>query len=1260
MNNIDRAIQYYMEYESHNRLNSVEIPKDAMGLDYSYVNNLEKLRNHINLKVKSEITFIFDYEMKYLNGKARKSFLDALFEIEKENDLQTKEYLEELLKTHGLCTSSQTESRINRVIELIKDKYITILSPLYSIGEKNMHLIGFKCFIEDDVLRVEEFRINRGVLEKLMLTEVGFGIEEVLGGFEATQEVFSNIHELKFYTYCEAMNALSSTLTEMFPLIKKQLNEGYKRLVLISLEGLSELYYPPFKDDMKLLSSLNNRHDSKLLSKYLLHNENMSKDASEIHLNSHYGSYTDVFAVNEKQWVVISGTHQSEILAVSGPPGTGKTTLLKELIADLSVNRTRRLIDAWEKDWELWRQNDNGVYSSPFGGANFESIVVTSTNNEAVNNIGVEITKDIRDLRRELHLKLDLDFSAKLGKKDNRIDFYRNNLTVLMKDLDELTDGIDVSKEIEEFQDKISKIDETNKCIASFLEKRKALNELNLIFFEEDKLSIEKMSIYLEKIKIYISDLEVTIKIEMENALSVLKSINLKLDTQSERETERRKLEKTIRSTEDELDLWLNKRAGFFSSKLINLFKTFGSLGNYIINKMYGDIVHIETEIMRNRVRLKSVLHDIQEIENDIDELRIQQKSLDEKIKEIEQDKVKQNDIVERFNVFFDAFNDLSKIIGTDIPTVCERLEYKLYNAKPLYILRHRLFKLSLIINEAYIIKNRASVKNNLNFILDDEGKVMQSFFRSNYKYDKNIENAIRQIWETFCMCYPVITTTLHSFSRDNFHMLDNLFDYMLVDEAGQIMPYYLLAPLYRCKNAVIVGDEKQLEPIRDAKNKVFEKYVDTLSGSLDANKATAQGLANLATDFYEKNKSSGNVVYEGIMLEEHRRCEKSIVQFSNKYVYDNRMIVPKEDEIKEFLESNVCFIDIRGVKESNNTNLSEVKAVAILVRKLLDFYKEEDIAVIAPYKNQVRAIEEALDNNSVKVGTVHSFQGKDKEVVIMSMNISSESDMFAKRFIGSKPNMLNVAFTRSKQQLFIVGNYSVLENCESTNYLYKAGEFVKNHGTLFSIYESDSLDKLTDAQYNSFIELMNQLSPRANTKFEKIFRPYLNDVNILEDKYHYLLLMSLFENADSSVSVVCPWVTKSVIKDEFIENIKNFKAAKKDYNIVFGYKNSKDTLNSDEEISSIIKRDNQFAYGKNLELEMKQLVYLKEVMGENLKYRPPLHTKALIVDNEYLLIGSHNWLSKQGQKKGDREEMTVIIQDEGMIEYILKKYGIV
>ncbi|GKT36037.1 DNA2/NAM7-like helicase like protein, partial [Aduncisulcus paluster] len=142
----------------------------------------------------------------------------------------------------------------------------------------------------------------------------------------------------------------------------------------------------------------------------------------------------------------------------------------------------------------------------------------------------------------------------------------------------------------------------------------------------------------------------------------------------------------------------------------------------------------------------------------------------------------------------------------------------------------------------------------------------------------------------------------------------------------------------------------------------------------------------------------------------------------------------------------NVCFIDIRGVKAKNHVNLSEAKAVAALVNKLKTYYNTSDIAVIAPYKNQVNAIQTVVNDPGVKVGTVHSFQGKDKEVVIMSMTISSASDSFAKRFIGGKPNMLNVAFTRSKQQLFIVGNLNVLENSERQNFLYKASGFAKDH----------------------------------------------------------------------------------------------------------------------------------------------------------------------------------------------------------------------
>lgn len=58
-----------------------------------------------------------------------------------------------------------------------------------------------------------------------------------------------------------------------------------------------------------------------------------------------------------------------------------------------------------------------------------------------------------------------------------------------------------------------------------------------------------------------------------------------------------------------------------------------------------------------------------------------------------------------------------------------------------------------------------------------------------------------------FFLCFPVVTTTLHSFRKTTFPMIPGLFDLLLIDESGQIVPYYALAPLYRAGRAVFVGD---------------------------------------------------------------------------------------------------------------------------------------------------------------------------------------------------------------------------------------------------------------------------------------------------------------------------------------------------------------------------------------------------------------------------------------------------------------------
>lgn len=1256
MQRLDSAIQYYIEYESHNRLNNVRIPKDSKGASEALLYDMDRLNNYIFQRKRDEIKRIFNYEITSFDPTGRKMFLDAFFSMKTKGFSETKTYIEELLRSSGARIVNPTEARINRVISLLEDKNITILSPIYGVEDKNMHLIGCKCHIEDEILRVDEFRVNRDVLEKLMLNEVGYGIEEVLGGPQAVQERFNAIHEIVFNSYQDAKEALTKTLVEMFPPIRGKLMGDYKEFIMITLEGLNDTYTPPFKDDMQLLLTLDNRVDSNLLKKYLLHN-NQAEHGREISVSSHFGSYTDEFAVNKKQWNVVCGIHQSEILAVSGPPGTGKTTLLKELIADLSVKRAKRLLENWDEEWTKWRHKDNGIFCSPFNGENHESIVVTSTNNEAVNNIGVEITKDLRALKKKLKLKLDVDFSAKLGKRENRKEFFKSNLTVLMKMLEDMQSETDISKETEEFNMLAQGIAKANGKINAYLTQRQVMHDMDLLLYDKHKISVEKMMHQRDVVESHIAELRSFIDLETEKIKVTLKLIDKTIDEQSYCVKKRRLCRSKIHDCELDIEAYVKKRSGPIAKKIIRFIEGLGGFGISLINGYYGDLDRFKSELVKHNSVLEEIGSEIQALDESLDELRIDQKTMEAQIDAYGSEiQINENRIM-NYNAFFEKYNEIIPIVGEELPCVIESLEYKLFNTKPILQMRYRLFELSLIINEAYIIKHHEAIKNNLNLMLGAEGNVIQTFYRSSFKYDGKTESVIRQLWEAFCLCFPVITTTLHSFSKENFHMLEKLFDYMLVDEAGQILPYYLLAPLYRSRNVVVVGDEKQLEPIRDAKNKVYEKYEDKVSDKLNANMATAQGLANLASDYYEENESSGNVVYEGIMLEEHRRCENAIVQFANKYVYDNRMIITKEDKPKDFMESNVCFLDIRGVKSQSHVNQSEANVIGILVKKLTEKYEPSDIAVIAPYKNQVAVLREVIDNDDIQVGTVHSFQGKDKEVVVMSLTIHSERDASAKGFIGGKPNMLNVAFTRAKQQLFIVGNFSVLENTEKINYLYNVSEFIKDHGKLFSVYHSDYLESLTEEQHGSYLEIINQMAPKVDEKFEKLFRPYLNSVDIIEDKNHYKLLLNLFEEAESSVVVVCPWMTKYVVDEEYIDKIQAFQENKKEYSIVFGYKKSSDTLKSRDEIKSIIKRD--YSFSKDIDEEADRIMRLKKVMGENLIYRPPLHTKAMIIDNEYLLIGSHNWLSKNGQQNGDREEMTVIVKDEGMIEYIRGKYGI-
>lgn len=197
----------------------------------------------------------------------------------------------------------------------------------------------------------------------------------------------------------------------------------------------------------------------------------------------------------------------------------------------------------------------------------------------------------------------------------------------------------------------------------------------------------------------------------------------------------------------------------------------------------------------------------------------------------------------------------------------------------------------------------------------------------------------------------------------------------------------------------------------------------------------------------YESYKGLG-----GTLLTEHRRCVDEIVAFSNHYVYHD-LLQPMVGSSKGFHFKNekvdifippLGYINVRGTsgKRSGSTfNTTEAKSVALWIKKygelLLQHYGKNKpeghslkdcIAVITPFAEQKKEIYNQLKQHKVDtkitVGTVHALQGAQKPVIIFSpaYGVNHQGPMF----FDNGYNMLNVALTRAEQHFIVIGNMSL------------------------------------------------------------------------------------------------------------------------------------------------------------------------------------------------------------------------------------------
>lgn len=248
-------------------------------------------------------------------------------------------------------------------------------------------------------------------------------------------------------------------------------------------------------------------------------------------------------------------------------------------------------------------------------------------------------------------------------------------------------------------------------------------------------------------------------------------------------------------------------------------------------------------------------------------------------------------------------------------------------------------------------------------------------------------------------MEYPVILST--TFSSRNSLNSDVVYDYLIMDEASQVDIATGALALSCARNVVIVGDTKQLpnvvtDDIKVKANTIFNAF--NVNDGYRYTKSFLQSILDVMPNVTQ------------ILLREHYRCHPKIINFCNQKFYRGELIIMTKDNGEGDVLSVVK--TVAGNHERNHYSQRQIDVIKneIIPKYVLD---PEETGIIAPYKNQVEALNREITD--IDVATVHKFQGKEKDNIIIS-TVDDEISDFA-----DDPYLINVAVSRAKKKLMLV-----------------------------------------------------------------------------------------------------------------------------------------------------------------------------------------------------------------------------------------------
>ncbi len=482
----------------------------------------------------------------------------------------------------------------------------------------------------------------------------------------------------------------------------------------------------------------------------------------------------------------------------------------------------------------------------------------------------------------------------------------------------------------------------------------------------------------------------------------------------------------------------------------------------------------------------------------------------------------------------------------------------------------------------------------------------------------------------TPCMvATPFMAAKYFEYFDGKSNPLTNFLDLLIVDEAGQVRPDIGVPIFALAKRAVVVGDTHQIEPVWEQLPPVdlgnlhkmgLDRFINVLSDS--GSRVSSGNLMRMARHVSGYNQTNDR----GIFLAEHFRCLEKIIDYCNRLTYGGRLVPSRMDSGPELLPAmGFAHIDSPSERQAKSwANPGEAGTIAEWLSthktELLATYPKletlgEIIAIIAPFRAQVTVLKDALarvslHDDGIVVGTVHAMQGGEKPVIIFSPTLSPRPS--GAYFFDRGPNMLNVAVSRAKDSFLVFGNAGLFDAREE-----------KPSGLLAEWLFADPDNEITD------------LKPALH--FPTRAQDQIESIESLTG--HRQILAAALQQAREKLMIVSPYISiRALEADDLLPAFAS--ALERGVNI-------KVLVGSDMD-----REEN----GTKRENAAQAIQALKDC-GVEITEIPRIHHKTLVVDELWLVEGSFNWLSavRDETSKYQRTERSLMLKGPNAAEHIRK-----